>query len=144
MTNLYLVKIPTSSEEELEIQRFFLEKVISAVYTCPEESAIGIAKELNCSDEIYCISSLSCFGLNDHSEVQECIIDGISSIVHEGKEGNVLLLIPGIFLGAAIQFFDDTYTMEEFQYGLSRKPWITQFTFEGEVCKDIQEIIVKM
>ncbi|MFT8311091.1 MAG: histidine phosphatase family protein [Sporolactobacillus sp.] len=74
------------------------------------------------------------------SEVQERTIGKLNHLLNE-HSGKILAVgSHGTALSTIINYYDPTYGFEDFERMKHLMPWIVKFTFEGQVCQQIETI----
>lgn len=74
-------------------------------------------------------------------EVRERMIDGIAMLANQEQDRTVIVSTHTNAMCMAIQFFDESFQYEDYLQATKRKPGIVKFTFDGETCLDIEEIM---
>ncbi|MDO5520058.1 MAG: histidine phosphatase family protein [bacterium] len=147
MTTVYFVTPPKEKEQVTIITEFLNDKGIEVIFSSPFRSAIEAIKGFGVENEIpmYAVTEFGEMEVNNEpketfEEVQERMIDGLSMLATNEEGKTIAVCTHPIALSSAIQFFDETFSEADTDRLKANAPVIVKFEFEGEICKNIEEI----
>lgn len=158
---------PRGQKELAAIETFFQDKSMDAIYistqknaaktmqfvTVKEQVPVYVSEEFNERKTGPRVANLVSFGRRQWAEpeyklpkgesffeVQDRMIDGLEKVVTSNKDQTSLICTHSMALGTVIQFFDDTFTFEEYLRTNEIHPWIVKMEFEGLTLVGLEEI----
>lgn len=158
---------PKGQKELTAIQTFFQDKAIDAVYVSALKSAAETVKFMTTKEEVPVyvseefnerkigprVANLVSFSRRQWAEpeykllkgesfleVQDRMIDGLEKVVTNNKDQTSFICTHSMALGTVIQFFDETFTFEEYLRTNEIHPWIVKMEFEGMTLVSLEEI----
>jgi 2,3-bisphosphoglycerate-dependent phosphoglycerate mutase len=75
-------------------------------------------------------------------EVQNRNIDTLLNVLREYQDKNIVVGSHGTALSTIINYYDPTYSFDDFQSIRSLMPWVVRMSFEGNKLIDIEKIDV--
>ena len=154
-------------KEMAAMETFFEEKSMDAVYVSTQKNAAETVKFMTIKEEVPVyvseefnerkigprVANLVSFGRRQWAEpeyklqqgesffeVQDRMIDGLEAVVMSNKDQTSLICTHSMALGTVIQFFDETFTFEEYLRTNEIHPWIVKMEFEGLTLISLEEI----
>lgn len=153
--------------EVREIETFFRGKEVDAVYVSSLKNAADTMRFFALREEVPMyvteefderkvgvrVVNLDSFGKRQWDDVkyklpggetvveaQDRIIDGLEKVVTSGKDKVNVIGTHGMAIALAIQFFDPTFSYEEYLRTKTIHPWIVKMEFEDKTLISLEEI----
>ncbi len=73
-------------------------------------------------------------------EVQKRNVKALKQVLYDHRGKNIVIGTHGTALSTIINFYDTTFGYEEFHKIRYLMPWVVKFTFEDEICFNIEKI----
>lgn len=154
-------------KELAQIQAFFENRKVDAVYLSSLTSAAKTLESLSGREGIHVyvaeefderktgprVANLESFGKRQWAEpeyklaggesfweAQDRVIDGLEKVVTNHKDEISVVGSHSMAMGLVIQFFDETFTFEEYLRTNGLRPWIVKMDFEGMTLVSLEEI----
>ena len=154
-------------KELTAIQGFFHDQKLDAVYLSSQKNAaktmefitnkedipVYVTEEFNERKIGQRVANLTSFSRRQWAEqeyklnqgenlidVQDRMIDGLEKVVTINKDQTTLICTHSFALATLIQFFDETFSFEEYQRTNSIRPWIVKMEFDGKTLLALEEI----
>lgn len=74
------------------------------------------------------------------TDVQNRMLDAMEQVLANHEDETCVICTHPMAMGTVVQYFDDTFTFEEFLGTATQQPWILKFVFEGLTLREIEEI----
>lgn len=74
------------------------------------------------------------------SETCERVIDGLDAVVTNEENKTCVIGTHSMVIGLIIQFFDETFSIDEYFRTMELSPWIVKMDFEGKTLVNLEEI----
>lgn len=74
------------------------------------------------------------------SETCERVIDGLDAVVTNEENKTCVIGTHSMVMGLTIQFFDETFSIDEYVRTMELSPWIVKMDFEGKTLVNLEEI----
>jgi len=154
-------------KEVREIETFFRDKQVDAVYISSLKSAadttrffalreglpIHVAEEFDERKIGVRVVNLDSFGKRQWDDVkyklpggetvveaQDRIIDGLEKVVTTGKDRVNVIGTHSMAIALTIQYFDPTFSYDEYLRTKTIQPWIVKMEFDGMTLVSLEEI----
>ncbi len=73
-------------------------------------------------------------------EVQDRNIVALTEVLNQHNGKSIIVGSHGTALSTIINYYDNSFGVENFKEIVKLMPWIVKFTFEGQTCKEIEKI----